>query len=120
MSAPDDIRESVRKRYAEAATQPAVGGQGQACAPETSCCGPTPVSINDAQGRVVFGAELYGPDAAGAPGAALAASLGCGVPTAVADLSPGEVVWIWAPAPAPTSSSPPAGSPRVGVRSGWT
>jgi arsenite methyltransferase len=92
MSAPDDIRESVRKRYAEAATQPAVGGQGQACAPETSCCGPTPVSINDAQGRVVFGAELYGPDAAGAPGAALAASLGCGVPTAVADLSAGEVV----------------------------
>jgi len=51
------------------------------------------VLTTDEQGREVFGAELYGPDSAhGAPDAALAASLGCGVPTAVADLHPGEVV----------------------------
>jgi len=51
------------------------------------------VVTTDEQGREVFGAELYGPDSAlGAPDAAVAASLGCGVPTAVADLHPGEVV----------------------------
>jgi ubiquinone/menaquinone biosynthesis C-methylase UbiE len=50
------------------------------------------VSLTDTQDRVVFGAELYGPEAEGAPGDAVAASLGCGVPTAVADLHPGEVV----------------------------
>jgi len=92
MSTPQDIREIVRRRYAEAATRSAVGDHEQAREVETSCCGPAPVSLTDQQGRVVFGAELYGSEAQGAPGDAVAASLGCGVPTAVADLRPGEVV----------------------------
>jgi arsenite methyltransferase len=113
MSAPEDIREIVRQRYAAAATRSAAGEHEQARAVETSCCGAAPqvttdrqarevetsccaaapVATTDQQGRVVFGADLYGPEAAqGAPDAALAASLGCGVPTAVADLHPGEVV----------------------------
>ena len=50
------------------------------------------MATTDEQGREVFGAELYGPEAEGAPDSAVAASLGCGVPTAVADLHPGEVV----------------------------
>jgi len=50
------------------------------------------VGTTDEKGQVVFGAELYGLHAEGAPAAALEASLGCGVPTAVADLHPGEVV----------------------------
>jgi SAM-dependent methyltransferase len=50
------------------------------------------VELTDKQGRVVFGAELYGPEAEGATEDSVAASLGCGVPTAVADLHPGEVV----------------------------
>jgi arsenite methyltransferase len=112
MSAPEGIREIVRKRYAEAANRSVAGNHEQASVVETSCCGvapaattdlhgpavessccgPTPVSLTDKQDRVVFGAELYGPEAEGAPGDAVAASLGCGVPTAVADLHPGEVV----------------------------
>jgi arsenite methyltransferase len=93
MSAPDDVREIVRKRYAEAAKRSAAGDHEQARKVETSCCGAPPVSTTNELGRVVFGTELYGSDAAeGAPEAALAASLGCGVPTAVADLHPGEVV----------------------------
>jgi ubiquinone/menaquinone biosynthesis C-methylase UbiE len=77
----DDIRETVRRRYAAAAGKSAVGEYGEARAGETSCCDP------------VFGADLYTAEAAdGAPAAAVAASLGCGVPTAVADLHPGEVV----------------------------
>lgn len=52
-----------------------------------------PSRPTDAQGRVVFGSDLYTPDTAeGATKAAVAASLGCGVPTAVADLHTGEIV----------------------------
>jgi arsenite methyltransferase len=70
-----DIRETVRERYAAAAR----GG---------SCCGDT-----DEQGVQVFGDSLYAPaDAEGATEEAVAASLGCGVPTAVADLHEGETV----------------------------
>jgi len=112
MSAPEEIREIVRRRYADAATRSAAGDHEGAivvetsccgAAPvattdlpapvaETSCCGPAPVALTDTHGRIVFGAELYGAEAQGAPDDAVAASLGCGVPTAVADLHPGEVV----------------------------
>ena len=92
LSSQQDIRESVRRRYAQAATRSAAADHERILAVETSCCGGAPVATTDQQGREVFGAELYGPEAEGAPDAAVAASLGCGVPTAVADLSPGEVV----------------------------
>lgn len=73
-----DIREAVREKYAAAAA--AVG---------TGCCDPARLTT-DATGHEVFGAALY--DDGDAPERALAASLGCGVPTAVADLRPGETV----------------------------
>ncbi len=72
----DQVRDAVRARYAEAAQ--ATG----AC-----CCGPASATEN------VFGRTLYGDDEAEVlPERALAASLGCGNPTLLADLSPGEVV----------------------------
>lgn len=81
MSTADDLRESVRARYAAAAAS-------------ASCCGSVPSDLaQDAAGATVFGAALY--DAAQldeADTAALSGSLGCGVPTAVADLHPGETV----------------------------
>jgi ubiquinone/menaquinone biosynthesis C-methylase UbiE len=87
MTDPSGIRDQVRARYAAAAQHAAAGR------PEASCCGPAPVSTTDEHGDVVFGAELYDAEATdGASGAALAASLGCGVPTTVADLHPGETV----------------------------
>jgi len=112
LSSADDIRESVRQRYANAATRSAGADHAQAHAAKasccggapvattgqktlavaTSCCGGAPLATTDEQGREVFGAELYGHEAEGAPDSAVAASLGCGVPTAVADLHPGEVV----------------------------
>ena len=94
MTEPTDIREAVRARYAAAATRSTAGAHEQARAIEASYCGtPAPVSTTDQQGQVVFGADLYDPDTAqDAPDAAVAASLGCGVPTAVADLHPGETV----------------------------
>jgi arsenite methyltransferase len=80
LSSPTDIRDAVRERYAAAAARSAEQQAG-------GCCG-TPA---DADER--FGATLYaGHEASGATDDALSASLGCGVPTAVADLHAGETV----------------------------
>ena len=73
-----DIRARVRERYAVAAK----GG---------GCCAPD-LSNTDKQGNEVFGGTLYEAEGDGAPKAAVEASLGCGVPTAVADLHEGETV----------------------------
>jgi arsenite methyltransferase len=89
MTDPIVIRDSVRARYAAAAKLAASGEHEQARALEGSSCGAAP----DAAGGGGFGAELYDATTVRAAGqAALAASLGCGVPTAVADLHPGETV----------------------------
>ncbi len=83
--ASEDIRESVRERYAAAARSVA---EQSATA---SCCGSFMLAEADEAG--LFGATLYeGAELEGAPEAAVGASLGCGVPTAVADLHPGESV----------------------------
>ena len=88
-----DIRERVRERYAAAARAVAdTGGCGCTSAAETSCC-TTDVALTDEHGTQVFGAALYAEaDAAETTDAAVAGSLGCGVPTAVADLHEGETV----------------------------
>jgi arsenite methyltransferase len=88
-----ELREHVRARYSDAALRmadrDATAGCGCGCdsedTPETCC--------TDKAGTAVFGAELYDDhDTIGATDAAVAASLGCGVPTAVADLHEGETV----------------------------
>jgi len=81
----EDIRETVREKYA-AAARAVAEQQGPA-----SCCGP--IALTDADKTQVFGAALYDDaEAEGATSTAVAASLGCGVPTAVADLHQGETV----------------------------
>jgi arsenite methyltransferase len=92
-----EIREAVRERYAAAARAAAAAqagaSGGSAAGAAAGCCSPTEVALADASGTQVFGDALYDADAAsGAPEAAVAASLGCGVPTAVADLHEGETV----------------------------
>jgi arsenite methyltransferase len=78
-----DVRETVREKYAAAARQAAEQG--------SSCCGP--VELTDGDQTEVFGSTLYdGAETEGATASAVAASLGCGVPTAVADLHEGETV----------------------------
>ena len=85
LSTDQDVRESVRERYAAAARS--VADQ----APSASCCGSIVLAEADEAG--LFGVSLYtGAETEGAPDAALGASLGCGVPTAVADLHEGETV----------------------------
>jgi SAM-dependent methyltransferase len=74
------IREQVREKYAEAALSV---GQGRSCCGDSCCEGPK---------EAVFGAALYGAAADRLPDAAGLASLGCGNPTAVAELREGETV----------------------------
>lgn len=74
------LRETVRSRYAAAAVQVTEGG--------TAGCGPAAIEVDDNFGGALYAAaerdEL--------PAEAVAASLGCGNPTAVADLHEGERV----------------------------
>jgi SAM-dependent methyltransferase len=70
----DEIHDEVRRYYADAAKAAAAG--------QSACCGPDTSN---------FGVELYeGLD--DIPEAAQLASIGCGNPTVVADLRPGETV----------------------------
>ena len=91
-----DIREIVRERYAAAANRitEGTGGCGSGSTDSAfSCCTDVDLRTTDANGVEVWGAALYGSDeVAGAPTASVQASLGCGVPTAVADLHEGETV----------------------------
>jgi SAM-dependent methyltransferase len=89
-STANELREEVRRRYAESAK--AVTGEGERCGCGSgSCCDDD--SVASARGSAKFGEVLYETDQRGElPDAAVLASLGCGNPTAVANLHEGEVV----------------------------
>jgi arsenite methyltransferase len=78
----DTLKETVRQRYGAAALR-VMGGGGSSCcgaAAAGECCDPVTT-------------DLYSADDKGAlPDTAVLASLGCGNPTALAELKPGEVV----------------------------
>jgi ubiquinone/menaquinone biosynthesis C-methylase UbiE len=82
----DELRVAVRERYAAAAraSTDATAAAG--------CCEPNPAGITDEQVEL-FGAGLYADgERDELPDTALLASLGCGNPTAMAELNPGDVV----------------------------
>jgi arsenite methyltransferase len=85
-----DIREQVRERYA-AAAKAAGDSISCGCDPASAFTEPD-MSPTDKSGTEVFGRALYDTEADAATKAAVDASLGCGVPTAVADLHDGETV----------------------------
>jgi SAM-dependent methyltransferase len=90
----DEIRETVRKRYAEAARSVEDGRAGCCSGTADSSCG-CGTDIPDACGATGedFGPQLYSADERDAlPTAAKLASLGCGNPTAIAELHEGETV----------------------------
>jgi arsenite methyltransferase len=83
----ETLREEVRRRYAGAAVAAERGGCG--CSDDGGCCGN--VTCDGEEGA--FGERLYTIDQRGeVPEAASLASLGCGNPTAVAELKEGEIV----------------------------
>jgi arsenite methyltransferase len=87
MSTADLLREQVRERYAQAAVAAENGGCG--CTESGGCCG----NVSCEGDAATFGEALYTIEQRGQlPTTATLASLGCGNPTAVADLHEGEVV----------------------------
>jgi arsenite methyltransferase len=81
-----DIREQVRERYAGHAKLASDVSPRAAREAEEACCGT--IGQSSQWGDVLYDAE----SSHGATNGAIAASLGCGVPTAVADLHEGETV----------------------------
>src|SRR5437899_935676 len=75
-----DIKETVKEKYAEAALK-VLGGEKGTCGPSGACgCDPITENLYDAS------------QTSGLPNAAVAASRACGNPTALADLRAGETV----------------------------
>jgi len=89
----DTLREQVRVRYAAAATKVTGAGdcgcgQPADCGCDSGCCGGAATAEEPG-----FGAELYAVlDRDQLPDSAVLASLGCGNPTAVAELHEGQTV----------------------------
>jgi arsenite methyltransferase len=85
----DEIRDTVRARYGEAARRAGEGATA-CCGPSigsSGCCGSTSESWDPITANLYEAGET-----AGIPAQALLASLGCGNPTALAELNPGETV----------------------------
>ena len=79
----ENLKEIVRSKYGEAAVR-ARGGDDDGCGCDTSCCSETDDPVTS---------DLYQlEETEGLPRTAVGASLGCGNPTALAELHPGEVV----------------------------
>jgi 2-polyprenyl-3-methyl-5-hydroxy-6-metoxy-1,4-benzoquinol methylase len=92
MTAPNDVRDIVREKYGQAARS-VKNGEGGCCAPApaaSGCCGAGTATSGSCD---PITSNLYDASQSGdVPGTALAASLGCGNPTALAELGPGETV----------------------------
>ena len=81
-----DIKEVVKEKYGQAALRVKTGGSA-------SCCGTDPAATSGCGCGDPITANLYDSSQAGQiPEEALLASLGCGNPTALAQLNPGETV----------------------------
>jgi len=80
----EELREEVRHRYAESARAVTDESAGCGCGSGSCCADETPGNW----GEALYDAEQRGE----LPETAVLASLGCGNPTAVADLNEGEVV----------------------------
>jgi len=82
MDGTETIRETVRERYGQAALRVMEGGANGCCGASASCGGEDPITR-----------DLYAEgETAGLPAEAVLASLGCGNPTALAELREGETV----------------------------
>lgn len=84
MSEAEQIKQAVRERYGQAALRVVSGERGACCGPES--CGPGPAADPITSGLYDEAARSEVPEAAAL------ASLGCGNPTALAGLKPGETV----------------------------
>jgi arsenite methyltransferase len=91
MTTPTDattIKEQVRQHYGEIADKVRQSVPASCCGPAADCC-----SSGDTSSQIELLDTMYGAqDTAGLPETVTEASLGCGNPTAIASLRPGETV----------------------------
>ena len=81
-----DIKDVVKEKYGKAALR-VIAAEGSGCCGPTSCCSSVPGAVDP------ITVNLYDENqTTGLPLEAVLASLGCGNPTALAELKPGEVV----------------------------
>jgi SAM-dependent methyltransferase len=87
MTDEEKIKEGVRRSYGElAARSMEKSAPASCCEPAPSCCAPD-------EGMASYAERLYSPEElAGLPESVTGFTLGCGNPTAIAELKPGEVV----------------------------
>jgi SAM-dependent methyltransferase len=84
-----DVHQAIKEKYGDAARRVSAGqGLPADCCAETSCCGGSAASSCDPVTSNLYEAG----QTSELPDAAIKASLGCGNPTALADLHPGEIV----------------------------
>lgn len=83
-----DLKDHIRDHYADRAVAAAQAASAGCCGSTSGCCGPTVAEPQDDAGRGLYAVTETG----GLPARAVLASLGCGNPTALAGLQPGEVV----------------------------
>jgi arsenite methyltransferase len=82
-----ELRSNVSKKYGDAASRVIAGETASCCSGSSACCGATTEAWDP------ITANLYDEQqAAGIPAEAMLASLGCGNPTALAELKAGETV----------------------------
>jgi arsenite methyltransferase len=87
MDNPDELRDHVRQRYAAAAVAVTAGATANCCEPGAAR------GAQEIENNLGSGAQLYtGAERQELPADAVAASLGCGNPVAVAELHDGETV----------------------------
>ncbi len=82
-----DLKSSVKERYGQAALRAGEGKTDASCCGSSACCGSTTETWDPVSSNLYDEAET-----AGIPAEALLASLGCGNPTALAELKEGETV----------------------------
>jgi len=87
-----DLKERIRDHYAERAVAAGESQRASCCGGAsgggTSCCGAASVEAQDEFARGLYDSA----ETTDLPAEAVLASLGCGNPTALADLQPGDVV----------------------------
>src|SRR5215831_17907079 len=83
----DEVRASVRDKYGQAAKRVTEGNAAASCCGSSGCCGETTEAWDPITSNLYDEGEK-----AGIPAEALLASLGCGNPTALAQLTEGEIV----------------------------
>jgi arsenite methyltransferase len=82
-----DVRSTVKEKYGQAAQRVADGATATSCCGSSACCGATTEAWDPITSNLYDEKEK-----AGVPVEAVLGSLGCGNPTALAALEPGDVV----------------------------